>query len=360
MLIDTAIRFIPSSVIKKEKLKTYTEKRMWVLKHQDFYDPEEIEITKHPKVTDDFITEYAPLCTDELAKEFDVSLNDKKALAIIAFNNENPEYKISVRKHIAPKYLDDTEQVLDYIVQELVNVLGLNIVFKGGYILTKYIGDDSRRSHDVDLNINNVQTYEQIKVILEKVSQHLIDTGKIGFYNIKKAPTSNTSGGIDFYDINKRKILGVDVGLQPMNFGSIKLKINNNSLMCYTVERMLCDKIRAVLSKSRYHRIKDFYDIYIITQHFDINMYKLEEYIDMNTDGQGLDWSDYPYSKEDLTMLNEAYTRLRKESKERFNKDLVNVRFTDLILRLDTLCDALKLKLNYNYWRCDKGDFSNE
>ncbi len=79
------------------------------------------------------------------------------------------------------------------------------------------------------------------------------------------------------------------------------------SLDGFEIERMLADKIIAILSSKRFRRTKDLYDFYIIVWSFDFDLRKLCSYIDRRG---GAAWDNIPFSDVVLEQYQQAWERL--------------------------------------------------
>ena len=83
----------------------------------------------------------------------------------------------------------DTNIALDYMVTVFLRCLDIPNAFKGGYMLTKLLGGDSRATRDIDFSIQNKEAYESIKNVLEGIANKFLDVGIIDDYNEGKATT---------------------------------------------------------------------------------------------------------------------------------------------------------------------------
>ncbi len=208
---------------------------------------------------------------------------------------------------------NDINEKLDYITLELTRVLGGNASFKGGYILTKLIPDRARQTTDVDLSIMRKELYEDVKAVLNNIANKFMTDGVIDSFKVKDNIEPFMSGGIDFY-LDNVKILGVDVGLHDISYGVRRLSLDIGELQAFEVERMLADKITAILSRKRFRRPKDLYDLYCITDLMDFDARRVAEYILRRTDGVGADWKNYPFSDTVKVEYRKAYDKLTLNS----------------------------------------------
>lgn len=210
------------------------------------------------------------------------------------------------------KFIKGINNELDYIVQVLRDEFGGSIAFKGGYMLTKYLGNVARQTSDVDFSIGSEELYERVKAKLVSVCNSLQRKGVIYSYKIKDTIAPKQSGGVDMYNDKGVKILGVDVGWHDISYGVERVSIDVGELNAFTVERMLSDKFSSVLSRKRFRRVKDLYDIYIITSNFDFIPSLVRVYMSYRLSLDELRdlFSKYPFSEEIIIQLGRAYDKL--------------------------------------------------
>ena len=245
--------------------------------------------------------------------------------------------------------LNNINNHLDYMVLELVRVFGNTLAFKGGYLLTKLIPDKARQTTDIDFSINNSDVYEKLKDELITISLYFINLGVIDDYKVKEEVLERKSGGVDFYK-DGRKILGVDVGLHRTNYGTRHWNLDIGTLSGFEVERMLADKISAILYRKRFRRPKDLYDLYCISESFDFKVDKVRKYILLRTDGLGADWDNYPFSEEVQREYKKAYDKLILDSIYQGIK-LGRPSFEIVIERFNIIADCIKFESNLTTWK---------
>lgn len=197
--------------------------------------------------------------------------------------------------------------LLDYMVIVLVRHLSGTVAFKGGYMLNKLLKGYSRLTHDVDFSVDKKEDYESVKNVLREIAEEFQSRGIIERYQIKDEITETSSGGIDMYGADGAKVLGIDVGLHNINYGVGHYDIEITELDAFEIERMLADKIIAILSKKRFRRTKDLYDVYAIANAFTFNFQKLSNYIVRRG---GALWDNIPFSEEILIQYKHAWDKL--------------------------------------------------
>ena len=229
---------------------------------------------------------------------------------------------------------------LDEMVHVLVSVFGTKLAFKGGYMLTKLMPDSARQTTDIDFSIQSSETYQDLIATMKRIGDKFIELGYIERYAIKDAIYPKISGGMDMYNSKGEKVLGIDIGWHDISFGTTTVTIDNHTIRCFEIERMLADKVCAILSRKRFRRPKDLYDVYCITNCFDFNAKKVNEYILLRTEGAGADWQNYPFNAKVRTEYKKCYDSLHVTS-IRLDKELEKPSFEDVMDRFNVICGAL-------------------
>ncbi len=173
-------------------------------------------------------------------------------------------------------YLIEKEYLQEIILHEIYSnrKSTRSFVFKGGTALSKFYNSD-RFSEDLDFTLASTgETVGQVELILGEIAEHL-------FYDTKfiKKPSTN-----DFFTVST--VLGIKgprYNTKQNSLQHIRLEINTSSKMFHeplqlprnpaygdidgyigTVmdsREILSEKFRAIMSKGRYHRERDLYDI---------------------------------------------------------------------------------------------------
>lgn len=198
------------------------------------------------------------------------------------------------------------ENPLDYMVLVISREAGCNLAFKGGWMLNQLM-QNSRLTSDVDFSIEDKGVYEHIKNVLLRIAEGFKSDGIIADYRIRESISEHNSGGIDMYDSMGARILGVDVGCHNLGYGIREYNLNWATIDGFEIERMLADKLIAILSGKRYRRTKDLYDFYAMAGQFDFSARKLREYIDLRG---GAEWDNIPFSDEVLREYEKAWSKL--------------------------------------------------
>ncbi|MCM1172519.1 MAG: nucleotidyl transferase AbiEii/AbiGii toxin family protein [Clostridium sp.] len=228
------------------------------------------------------------------------------------------------------------QDMLDYMVLVIARYVSCDKAFKGGYMLNQLLPSESRMTHDADFSIAKKEDYDEIKNILVKIAQKFKKNGLIKTYKVKDEITETSSGGIDIYDMQGVKILGVDVGLHDISWGVKSYDFKIVTSKAFEVERMLSDKVTAITTRKRFRRTKDLYDVFVITSNFDFDYKKLQQYVAMHDTVQ---WENLPFSEEILVQYEHAWDKLILTNMlgENLNKPAFNIvlkRYYDIAMSL--------------------------
>lgn len=253
--------------------------------------------------------------------------------------------------------LNSINSDMDFMVTVLTRAFGDKLAFKGGYMLTKLLPKYARQTTDIDFSIQKSELYKDLITVMHKIGDAFIDRGVIASYIVKPEVQQRKSGGMDMYDEHGSKILGIDIGWHDISFGTTTTCIDIEDVRAFTVERMLADKITAILSRKRFRRPKDIYDLYCITNCFDFDANVVNEFILKRTEGVGADWQNFPFNEKVITEYEKAYNKLQLNSiytETRLNKP----DFELVLKRFDCICNTLKhSNLLQTFWDHTKGTF---
>ena len=202
---------------------------------------------------------------------------------------------------------ESNQELLDYMVLVISRQLHVQTAFKCGYMLNQLLGEQSRMTHDIDFSISDIEGYKVIIDYLKVIAEQFLKVNIISDYKIKETISPTSSGGIDFYDDLGRKILGIDVGLHDLGYGLSTYNVSIGDVQPFTVERMLADKIMAILSRKRFRRTKDIYDLFVLSENFDIDIVKLREFIDKRGNAE---WKNIPFSDVVLEQYKKSWDKL--------------------------------------------------
>ena len=238
---------------------------------------------------------------------------------------------------------------MDYMVLELVREFGDKLAFKGGYMLTKLIPDTARQTADIDFSIQSSELYQALIHSMERLGKRFVSEGKVSTYRVKADISKTKSGGMDMYDSSGSKVLGIDVGWHDITFGTTTTSIDVCTLRAFEVERMLADKITAILSAKRFRRPKDLYDLYCITNCLDFDAEVVNKYILLRTNGVGAEWDNFPFDEDTVIKYSETYNNLVIRS-IRKDVELERPAFKDVFARFNVICRRLLNVDGLNKW----------
>lgn len=240
---------------------------------------------------------------------------------------------------------------LDYIFLVLARVIGSDAAFKGGYLLSSILENDevtksfSRKTQDVDLSIMKIENYKRVKLVLKEIAENLLTRGLIESYKMKEDITATSSGGIVMYKNTGEKI-GVDVGLHDITYGTQLYNLKVDGVNGFTIERMLSDKLTAILSRKRFRRTKDLYDFYVLTNLYDVDYLELKKFIQRRGNAE---WDNIPFSDEALIQYEKAWEKLNLVN-SKTGTALKKPRFDECIGRFNQFANLLKSNKTLQYW----------
>lgn len=177
-----------------------------------------------------------------------------------AINNQN----------INKEYLIETFNILCYMGNKIAEVDKDNIVLKGGTALLDRVIDlklpTMRITHDLDINISNENTYN---LVFSNILRLLNDNNLGLDFSLKRhRGRKGTGEGFEFnVTCTDGRVLNFGIDMQIAQRGIIGtipgVHINLREYDNYT---MLVDKVSAASSTRIFRRIRDLYDIYILSK----------------------------------------------------------------------------------------------
>ena len=236
-------------------------------------------------------------------------------------DDELLEYMESSWEKFAPKEslknepivsLKEINSDINSMILTLLRIFGNESVFNGGYMLTKLIPDCASQTQDIDFSTQSSELYKSLINTMLAIGNKFVKDGIISNFKIKQTIVPHYSGGMDMYNASGTKILGIDVSWSDMLLGTTKTVIDIGEVSALDVERMLADKIAALLSKKQFRCTKDIYDIFCITNCFDADLNKIRKYL--YTRNVIVAWTNFLYSETVINDLKNAYDKLTLES----------------------------------------------
>ena len=243
------------------------------------------------------------------------------------------------------KYPDRLEQYFRLLL-ELRENYDKTIVLKGNILLNKILPELARSTKDMDLDI--VATEEEYKTyILPVLTAHvdkLVDSGEVDFYTVREVKHGSICG-IKVYKYNEVEqpllTFSVDINLISDTEGITLYRTYDYDFYGSSLEKILSDKLSAVLSSKRYRRMKDFYDIYIILKSdmkVDLHefMYLFQRQNQEETSGL---INTVPFNEMEIDKLYQAWNKLRLGSFS--GEEMVKPKFQDVIKILYKFTDSV-------------------
>lgn len=252
------------------------------------------------EINDEWIEQMYNTLTPNIIQRHNLDANNKRACAVTAWNIMHPDKKIQDAL--------SSEELLDILVTKLYDALGTQLLFRGGYVLMKLFPNTARLSHDVDLSINDVSLYNDIVKILEHFANDLVAKGIASKFEIKDTIKPDISGGIKIYKSSGELLVGADIVLHDTSYGYRTEISLDRKLLVFRFERMLSDKLSATLSRKRFRRPKDLYDIQLLLSNTDIDLNLVRNYMSKRVTDD--DWKNYPFTETIINEYRKAYNSL--------------------------------------------------
>ena len=275
-------------------------------------------------------------------------------------DNELLEYMESSWEMFAPKEDVQTEPIIelkeinsnmDYMVLTLLQIFGNELAFNGGYMLKKLIPDCASQTQDIDFSTQSSELYKSLINTMTEIGNKFVKDGIISNFKIKQTIVPHYSGGMDMHGANGAKILGIDVSWSDTLLGTTKTIIDIGEVSAFEVERILVDKIAALLSKKQFRCTKDIYDIFCITNCFDADLNKIRDYLAIRN--VTVTWDNFLFSETIVNELGKAYDRLVLESIYKGNM-LEKPKFSSVLGRFNDVCLGV-LNKEMTIWSSEDG-----
>lgn len=205
--------------------------------------------------------------------------------------------------------LTDKQQRLTHLVLTAVNVLHDKVALKGGFLLSHILGNRGRMTRDVDLDVIDQKAYDYLIPTLRALGDYYINSGLATDYKIREDLSGDKSGGFIVYSGNTQ-FLKCDICSMNLSYGLTFTSIEGKDIQSFSPDRILADKILALLSVKRFRRAKDIYDVYCLTDLFKCNAQTINIYMrNTVTETKGL-WDEFPYTVDILIRMEQAYNKL--------------------------------------------------
>ena len=199
-----------------------------------------------------------------------------KALVRNLSKEKNVEAEIILRNFMLERFLERIS----------VSKYRDNFILKGGMLITAMVGIDSRSTMDLDATIKGqTLTESEIVFIVCDIINITIDDGVIFTYRgieeiREEADYPGYRVSIGAVLDKTRQTLKIDITtgdfITPKEVTyNFKLLFENRSIniLAYTIETVLAEKFETTITRGIANsRMRDFYDIYILTKTQDINI----------------------------------------------------------------------------------------
>lgn len=230
---------------------------------------------------------------------------------------------------------------------EMSKELGENIFLKGSILLGNLLPRVARSTKDLDCSILNTEIYNShIVPCLDAFAKKVMKPG----WTYKVSPISNTqSGGIKIYNADSKTIYSVDVSVSKTDFlGVTFYNIRSSNIFGSSVEKILADKCVATLSRRRYRRVKDFYDLYIILR--SKLTYNVEDVVKIMLAARSREeitelLNNVPFSEEVVERVEAAWVKLDLKSFSGHSIRLTKPEILQVLFEVYRLYDKLKIAL---------------
>ena len=149
------------------------------------------------------------------------------------------------------------------LLLEMSKILGDNVFLKGSVLLGNLLPDVARATKDLDCSILNKELYNShIVPCLDMFAQKVMRPGWT--YQVSSIKDTQ-SGGIKIYDADSKIVYSVDISVSKTELMGVTFhNICGRTVLGSSIEKIIADKCLTTLSRQRYRRVKDFYDLYTI------------------------------------------------------------------------------------------------
>ena len=182
-----------------------------------------------------------------------------------------------------------------------------NLILKGGLFIYTLTNFESRATVDVDFMLRGLSNdMARMDVIIAEILE--VPTGN-DFITFKALPTEPIAANRKYHGVstqitgyikNVRVPFSVDIGVGDVIVPSAKERTIKTQLddfdapeiMTYSLESTIAEKLDAILQRFELTgRMKDFYDIYYLSQTFDFDGLKLQTAIAETNQNRGTDYN---------------------------------------------------------------------
>lgn len=249
------------------------------------------------------------------------------------------------QKHISELSQSEiVEFYLDTFI-ELNEGLANVMYLKGNILLNKIAPNHARTTNDLDFSVINLELYQDILIPrLNKFGETILckDTNATSF-TIKEL-TKTRSGGISIKNSNGDILYSIDISLGNFSIFDYKTySFSGKYVQDYTINKIIADKCLSTLSRAKFRRIKDFYDLYVIcTNNIEYDIIIVKQLMIDKTDEHtflGL-LDNFPFTLEillELTKIWDTKFSLKTQS-ENYEKPP----FSEILTTISCIYERLK------------------
>ena len=197
--------------------------------------------------------------------------------------NNPMQFKAFIKKKAAEKHISAQLVMQNYMLERLIERISLskykqNFIIKGGFLISAIVGLDTRTTMDLDTTIKGFNlTHESIRKIFEEICKIEIEDDVsfevAGVSDIREGdeyPGIRVSLNANYPPISVPLTVDVTTGdiITPREIEytfSLLFDERSISILAYTLETILAEKLETVLSRGITNtRPRDYYDIYTL------------------------------------------------------------------------------------------------
>jgi len=198
-----------------------------------------------------------------------------------------------IQQKASKEGIRDAQIEKDYILSWILigiahnELLSKSLVFKGGTVLKKFYFENYRHSEDLDFTLLNEKTNDEIRKAFENSFEYVKDetnislsihefgeheTGNINLYIAYTGPLGGADRKVKV-DISKDELLQFEIETKHL-FSTYSDHIES-SLQCYSLQEVMTEKMRSLLSRQQ---PRDFYDLWYLSEieRMEMNRYMIE------------------------------------------------------------------------------------
>lgn len=226
--------------------------------------------------------------------------------------NTATQLKALIRNLSKEKNINAQILLRNYMFERLLERISLSnyrhsFILKGGMLIAAMVGLDTRSTMDMDATIKGIPvTRESIRTMFDEICLISInDSVKMSVREIENIHDEAEYAGLrvtlDTYFDRVNQTLKVDITtgdkITPKEISySFKLMLESRSIevLAYNIETVMAEKLETKISRSTANtRMRDFYDIYILTelQAENINIGLLSDAIIATVNERGTIWA---------------------------------------------------------------------